>query len=138
MTEEELSHRRGRRPKSGVVMVKEKRSGKHKCRRITKWKDNKEEGTITFITNDFETPADVLCEVYRRRWQIETLQASEAEFPAEVLPRRQSERHPNTDMGVSHSMAADAGRQEPGYAQVEPVEHDGRYQDTAHLIHRPA
>ena len=43
MTEEELAHRRGRRPKSGVVMVKEKRSGKHKCRRITKWKDNKEE-----------------------------------------------------------------------------------------------
>jgi hypothetical protein len=73
MTEEELAHRRGRRPKSGVVMVKEKRSGKHKCRRITKWKDNKEEGTITFITNDFEAPADVLCEVYRRRWQIETL-----------------------------------------------------------------
>ena len=73
MTEEELSHRRGRRPKSGVVMVKEKRSGKHKCRRITKWKDNKEEGQIVFITNDFETPASVLCEVYRRRWQIETL-----------------------------------------------------------------
>ncbi|MBQ8161722.1 MAG: hypothetical protein IJ083_13380, partial [Clostridia bacterium] len=44
----------------------------HKCRRITKWKDNKDEGTITFITNDFETPADVLCEVYRRRWQIDS------------------------------------------------------------------
>ena len=73
MTDEELSHRRGRRPKSGVVMVKEKKSGKHKCRRITKWKDNPTEGTITFITNDFETDADVLCEVYRRRWQIETL-----------------------------------------------------------------
>ena len=73
MTEEELSHRRGRRPKCGVVMVKEKRSCKHKCRRITKWKDNKEEGFITFITNDLETPADILCEVYRRRWQIETL-----------------------------------------------------------------
>ena len=73
MTEEELSHRRGRRPKSGVVMVKEKRSGKHKCRRITKWKDNKEDGQIVFITNDFDTPASILCEVYRRRWQIETL-----------------------------------------------------------------
>ena len=36
MTEEELSHRRGRRPKSGVVMVKETKRGKHKCRRITK------------------------------------------------------------------------------------------------------
>lgn len=73
MTEEELSHRRGRRPKSGVVMVKETRRGKHKCRRITKWKDNKEEGTITFITNDLDTPATVICETYRRRWQIETL-----------------------------------------------------------------
>lgn len=73
MTEEELSHRRGRRPKSGVVMVKETQRGKHKCRRITKWKDNKEEGTITFITNDFDTPAAVICETYRRRWQIETL-----------------------------------------------------------------
>ena len=73
MTEEELSHRRGRRPKSGVVMVKETRRGKHKCRRITKWKDNKEEGTITFITNDLDTQATVICETYRRRWQIETL-----------------------------------------------------------------
>lgn len=73
MTKEELSHRRGRRPKSGIVMVKEKRSGVHKCRRITKYKDNKEEGTITFITNDLESPASVICELYRRRWQIETL-----------------------------------------------------------------
>ena len=73
MTKEELSHRRGRRPKDGIVWVTESKSGKHKCRRITKWKDNKDEGTITFITNDFETPASVLCEVYRRRWQIETL-----------------------------------------------------------------
>ena len=73
MTEEELSHRRGRHPKSGIVMVKEKRSGKHKCRRITKWKDNKEDGQIVFLTNDFETSAAALCEVYRRRWQIETL-----------------------------------------------------------------
>lgn len=73
MTQEELSHRRGRRPKSGVVMVKETKRGKHKCRRITKWKDNKEEGSITFITNDFDTPASVVCETYRRRWQIETL-----------------------------------------------------------------
>ena len=73
MTQEELSHRRGRRPKNGIVWVTESKSGKHKCRRITKWKDNKEEVTITFITNDFDTPAHVLCEVYRRRWQIETL-----------------------------------------------------------------
>lgn len=73
MTKEELSHRRGRRPKSGVVLVKEKRRGVHKCRRITKFKDNREEGTITFITNDLESPASVICELYRRRWQIETL-----------------------------------------------------------------
>jgi len=73
MTKEELSHRRGRRPKSGIVLVKEKRKGTHKCRRITKYKDKKEEGTITFITNDLESPASVICELYRRRWQIETL-----------------------------------------------------------------
>lgn len=73
MTKEELSHRRGRRPKSGIVLVKEKRKGVHKCRRITKYKDKKEEGTITFISNDLESPASVICELYRRRWQIETL-----------------------------------------------------------------
>lgn len=73
MTKEELSHRRGRRPKSGIVMVKETDRGSHKCRRITKWKDNKEDGAITFITNDFDTPASVICETYRRRWQVETL-----------------------------------------------------------------
>ena len=56
-----------------IVLVTESKSGKHKCRRITKWKDSQEEGTIAFITNDLNTPANVLCEVYRRRWQIETL-----------------------------------------------------------------
>ena len=40
-------------------------------------------------------------------------------------------------MGVPHCMAPDAGRQEPDHPQVEPVEHDGCRQDTAHLIHRP-
>ena len=73
MTKEELSHRRGRRTANGVVLAKESESGKHKCRRITKWKDNKDEGTITFITNDMENAASTICEVYRRRWQIETL-----------------------------------------------------------------
>ncbi len=73
MTKEELSHRRGRRPKSGIVLVKEKRKGVHKCRRITKYKDKKEDGTITFISNDLESPASVICELYRRRWQIETM-----------------------------------------------------------------
>lgn len=75
MTQEELSHRRGRRPKDGIVWVKEKRSGKHKCRRITKYKDNKEEGTITFITNELDTNVSAadICETYRQRWQIETL-----------------------------------------------------------------
>ena len=73
MTAEELSHRRGRRPKSGIVMITETKRGKHKCRRVTKWKDNKDEGTITFMTNNLDTPATVICETYRRRWQIETL-----------------------------------------------------------------
>lgn len=73
MTKEELAHHRGRRPKNGVVMVKETDKGTHKCRRVTKYKDKKEDGCITFITNDFDTPAAIICELYRRRWQIETL-----------------------------------------------------------------
>ena len=82
MTEEELSHRRGRRPKSGVVMFKDTKRGKHKCRRTTKWKDNKEEGTITFITNDLDTSATVIWETYRRRWHRNALQKAEAELSA--------------------------------------------------------
>lgn len=72
MTEEELKHRRGRRPKSGIVWMQEWHRGTHRCRRVTKYADNKK-NTISFVTNDMESPADVICDLYRRRWQIETL-----------------------------------------------------------------
>mgnify|MGYP006988852149 CR=1 FL=1 len=39
-------------------------------------------------------------------------------------------------MGMPHRMAADAGRQESDHPQVESLEHDGRSQNTAHLIRR--
>ena len=72
MTTEELSHRRGRRPKNGVVMKSEHSHGKHSLRRIERLKDDKL-GTITFLTNDFDTDANTICEIYMQRWQIETL-----------------------------------------------------------------
>ena len=53
ITPEELSHRRGRRPKSGIIMVKERKKGVHRCRRIVKRTDDGK-GTVAFITNDFD------------------------------------------------------------------------------------
>lgn len=72
LTGEEMSHRRGRKPKSGKVTVTEYKTGVLKCRRILK-KSEKAGEYITFITNDFDLPADQICEIYRRRWTIETL-----------------------------------------------------------------
>ena len=50
LTEEELSHRRGRRPKSGVVTVKERVQGTYRCRRIVRRTDDGKD-TVEFITN---------------------------------------------------------------------------------------
>lgn len=72
ITPEELSHRRGRRPKSGIIMVKERKKGVHRCRRIVKRTDDGK-GTVAFITNDFDLSAEEVCELYRRRWSVETL-----------------------------------------------------------------
>lgn len=72
ITPEELSHRRGRRPKSGVIMVKEQKKGAHRCRRIVKRTDDGKD-TVAFITNNFDLPAEEVCELYRRRWSVETL-----------------------------------------------------------------
>lgn len=81
LPEEELKHRRGRKPKDGKVMVTEYKTGVHKCRRIMK-KSEKTGDYITFITNDFDLPADQICEIYRRRWTIETLyKRSKQNFP---------------------------------------------------------
>ena len=75
MTEEELSHRRGRRPKSSIVTVREYVTGKYRCRRIVRRSDDGKD-TVTFITNvldQSEMSAELICEIYRRRWAIECL-----------------------------------------------------------------
>lgn len=75
MTDEELSHRRGRRPKSGVVMVHEYVKGTYRCRRILRRTDDGKD-TVDFVTNvqDLEDmTAEQVCETYRRRWTIESL-----------------------------------------------------------------
>ena len=75
MTEEELKHRRGRRPKSGVVTVKERVQGTYRCRRIVRRTDDGKD-TVEFITNVLdpeEMSAEQVCETYRRRWSIESL-----------------------------------------------------------------
>ena len=91
MTEEEIKHRRGRRPKSGVVTVKERVQGTYRCRRIVRRTDDGKD-TIEFITNVLdseEMSAEQVCETYRRRWSIESLfQKIETELPVEVLPWR--------------------------------------------------
>lgn len=33
--------------------------------------DEKEKRSLVFLTNDFELPASIICELYRRRWQVE-------------------------------------------------------------------
>ena len=75
LTQEELSHRRGRRPKSGVVEVREYIKGTYRCRRIVRRTDDGKD-TVTFITNVLdqdEMSAEQICETYRRRWAIECL-----------------------------------------------------------------
>ena len=72
LTKEEMSHRRGRKPKSGVVWKHDWRTYKHRCRRIEKLADNGIDH-IVFVTNDFGTSANDIGELYRRRWQVETL-----------------------------------------------------------------
>ena len=56
MTEEELSHRRGRRPKSGIVTVREYVKGKYRCRRIVRrsddGKDTKQNFPLKYFLGD--------------------------------------------------------------------------------------
>ena len=75
MTEEELKHRRGRRPKSGEVTVKERVQGTYRCRRVLRRTDDGKD-TVEFVTNVLsqeEMSAEQVCETYRRRWTIESL-----------------------------------------------------------------
>ena len=75
LSEKELSHRRGRRPKSGVVTVKERVQGTYRCRRIVRRTDDGKD-IVEFVTNVLdpeEMSAEQVCETYRRRWTIESL-----------------------------------------------------------------
>lgn len=72
LTKEEMSHRRGRKPRNGVVWKHDWHTYTHRCRRIEKLSDNGK-NHIVFVTNDFITSANNIGELYRRRWQVETL-----------------------------------------------------------------
>jgi hypothetical protein len=72
LTAEEMKHRRGRRPKSGIAEVTIYRKGVVTLRRIVKLTDDGK-GTIAFVTNDMTHRSEEICEIYRRRWAIETL-----------------------------------------------------------------
>ena len=75
LTEEEMRHRRGRRPKTGVVTVKKRVQGTYRCRRILRRTDDGKD-TVEFVTNVLdskEMSAEQVCETYRRRWTIESL-----------------------------------------------------------------
>lgn len=71
MTDEEMSHRRGRKP-SKRPTVKETKNGTLNLRRIVKRTDDGN-GTIVFITNNFELSPLEISEIYKRRWAIECL-----------------------------------------------------------------
>lgn len=71
LTDEEMKHRRGRKPKNRPT-VKQAETGTLVLRRVVKKTDDKKD-TIAFITNNFELSASEICEIYRRRWAIECL-----------------------------------------------------------------
>ena len=64
----------------------------------------------------------------------DVVQTSEAELSIEVFPRRQPECHQDTDMGKYDCMAADAGSQKTGEAQMEPFKSHDRCTYTAQLL----
>jgi len=72
LTEDEMSHHRGRRPRTGVVTVKERVQGTYRCRRIVRRTDDGKD-SVEFVTNVLdpkEMSAEQICEAYRRRWTI--------------------------------------------------------------------
>ena len=73
---EVVSNRRGRKPK-GVIEDQEIRFVNHKKRdviknlRVRRIEFISKKGRLTFLTNDLKSPANVICELYRSRWEIE-------------------------------------------------------------------
>ncbi len=73
---EVVSNRRGRRPK-GVIEDQEIRFDNRKKRdaikglRMRRIVFMSHKGKLTFLTNDLESSASVICELYRSRWEIE-------------------------------------------------------------------
>jgi IS4 transposase len=41
------------------------------CLRRIHFRDPQENRSLVFLTNDFDLPASVICELYKRRWQVE-------------------------------------------------------------------
>ena len=73
---EVVSNRRGRKPK-GVIEDREIRFDNRKKRSVIKGLRMRrivfvsDKGKMTFLTNDLKSPASVICELYRIRWEIE-------------------------------------------------------------------
>lgn len=57
--------------KDEVIMLR-KGVLEHRCRRIAYWEESKEK-LIVFLTNNLSLSAEDVVDIYRRRWQIETL-----------------------------------------------------------------
>lgn len=54
------------------LIVLRKGDLEHRCRRIAYWDESKEK-LIVFLSNNLELTAEDIVDIYRRRWQIETL-----------------------------------------------------------------
>ena len=80
-----------------------------------------------------EMEADDIVAIYRKRWEIE-LQAAQAELPAEVLLRRERQRHQDTDLGDAHRQPAAIGHPEAHQKVVELLGAGDNVQDLAHVL----
>ena len=80
-------NREGRMEYRDQVVVFRKGEISHIARIITyvDIKKGKQPKLISLLTNDFDMSLDTIVDIYRKRWQIESLQADKAEFPPEVL-----------------------------------------------------
>ncbi len=63
--------------KDEVIMLRKKATKntpvlEHECRRIAYW-DNEKSKLLVFLTNSMELSAEEVVEIYKRRWQIESL-----------------------------------------------------------------